>query len=83
MSSHFCTSLLCLKLRTPARASGGEELVEIEFIKLPGTGDRDQFIRHLVGEQPHLRQCAVGAALARIRLRGTLPWRAARRCRSS
>ena len=43
-----------------------EELVEIELVELPGARDRQQFVRHLVGQQAHLRQRAVGVPLAGV-----------------
>ena len=66
MSSHFCTSLLCLNCAPLARARGREELVEVELVELPGARDRQQLVRHLVGEQAHLRQRAVGVPLAGV-----------------
>ena len=71
MSSHFCTSLLCLNCALLARAGCREELVEIELVELPGARDRQQLVRHLIGQQAHLRQRAVGVPLAGV-LRGEL-----------
>ena len=48
-----------------------EERVEVELVELPGARDRQQLVRHLVGEQAHLRQRAVGVPFARV-LRGEL-----------
>ena len=61
---------LVLELRR-SRAGRGEELVEVELVELPGARDRQQLVRHLVGQQPHLRQRAVGVPLAGV-LRGEL-----------
>ena len=49
-----------------ARARRREELVEVELVELPGARDRQQLVRHLVGEQAHLRQRAVGVPLAGV-----------------
>ena len=57
---------LVLELRLAARARCREERVEIELVELPGARDRHQFVRHLVGQQPHLRQRAVGIPLAGV-----------------
>ena len=42
--------------------------VEVELIKLPGPCYRYQFVGHLIGEQPHLRQRTVGIPLAGVPL---------------
>ena len=62
---------LVLELRVVARARRLEERVEVELVELAGAGDRQQLIRHLVGQQAHLRQRAVGIPLAGV-LRGEL-----------
>ncbi|OQA29695.1 MAG: hypothetical protein BWY59_00135 [Verrucomicrobia bacterium ADurb.Bin345] len=54
------------ELRLLARAGGFEERVQIELIELPGARHCHQFVRHLVGEQPHLRQRPVGIPQAWI-----------------
>ena len=48
-----------LELRALTHLSGGEELVKIELVELPGAGDGHQLFRHLIREQPHLRQGAI------------------------
>ena len=45
---------------------GLEERVEIKLVELSGARDRQQLVRHLVGQQAHLRQRAVGVPLARV-----------------
>ncbi len=50
--------MLELRLSAPLRCL--EERVEIKLVELPGACDRQQLIRHLVRQQPHLRQRAVG-----------------------
>ena len=62
---------LVLELRAFARARCLEERVEIELVELPGARDRQQLVRHLVGQQAHLRQRAVGVPFAGV-LRGEL-----------
>jgi hypothetical protein len=54
---------------------GLEKGVEVELVELAAAGDRQQFVRHLIGQQPHLRQRAVGVPLPgcwRRSLLGTL-----------
>ena len=57
---------LVLELRAFARAGRSKELVEIELVELPGARNRQQLIRHLVRQQPHLRQRSVGVPLAGV-----------------
>ncbi len=57
---------LVLELRLRARARCLEERVEIELVELPGARDRQQLVRHLVGQQAHLRQRAVGVPFAGV-----------------
>ena len=42
----------------PARCF--KELVEIELVELPAASNRHQLIRHLICQQPHLWQRAIG-----------------------
>ena len=55
-----------LELRAFARAGRSKELVEIELVELPGARNRQQLIRHLVRQQPYLRQRSVGVPLAGV-----------------
>ncbi len=57
---------LVFELRQHTRARGLEKGVQIKLVKLPGAGDGHQLVRHLIGEQPHLRQRAIGIPLAGI-----------------
>ena len=41
-----------------------EKRIEIKLVELSAARDGQQFLRHLIGEQAHLRQCAIGIALA-------------------
>src|SRR5262245_33387488 len=43
-----------------------EERVQVELVELASARDGEQFVWHLVREQPHLRKCAVGVPLARV-----------------
>ena len=58
----LCASARCL-----------EKCVEIELIELAGAGDGQQFVRHLVGQQAHLRHCAVRVPLVRMLCREFSP----------
>ena len=49
-----------------ASALGGEKFIEIELIEFTTACDGEEFIRHLVSEEPHLWQGAVGVPLAGI-----------------
>jgi hypothetical protein len=60
--------VLCLNCAPAALPGSLEEGVEIELVKLPAARDRQQFIRHLIGEQPHLRHRAVGVPFAGVLL---------------
>ena len=55
-----------LELRLLARARGLKKRVEVELIELSGACDRQQLVRHLVGQQAHLRQRAIGIPLAGV-----------------
>ena len=57
---------LVLELRVCGGAGCGEERVEVELVELSLTGDSEQLVRHLVGEQPHLRQRPVRTPGARL-----------------
>ena len=57
---------LVLELRLAPVPDASKERVEIELVELPGARDRQQFVRHLVGEQAHLRQRAVGVPFAGV-----------------
>ena len=57
---------LVLELCARARAGGGEELVKVELVELALTGDREQLVGHLVGQQAHLRQRPVRVPLAGV-----------------
>ena len=60
----FLYVALVLELRAFARAGGRKEFVEIELVELAGARDRQEFVRHLVGEKTHLRQRAIRVPLA-------------------
>src|SRR5688572_15916377 len=53
-----------LCLRPPALSL--EEGVQVELVELTSARDGEQFVWHLIREQPHLRKCAVGVPLARV-----------------
>src|SRR5665213_2644810 len=55
---------LVLELRALSRARSRKKLVKVELVELSGARDRQQFVRHLVGEQTHLRQCTIRVPLA-------------------
>jgi hypothetical protein len=57
---------LVLELRALSRARSRKELVEVELVELPGARDRQQFVRHLVGKQTHLRQRTIRVPLAGV-----------------
>lgn len=52
-----------LECRCIACAGRGEKGVQVKFVKLSGTGDGQQLVGHLIGQQPHLREGTVGIAL--------------------
>ena len=58
---------LMLELRGFARAGRGEKLVEVKLVKLAAARNGQKFVRHLIRQQPHLRQRTVGVPLTRIR----------------
>src|SRR5436190_2999357 len=53
-----------LRLRPPALSL--EEGVQVELVELASVRDGEQFVWHLVREQPHLRKCAVRVPLVRV-----------------
>ena len=55
-----------LELRAVSRARSRKELVEVELVEFPGARDRQQFVRHLVGKQTHLRQRTIRVPLAGV-----------------
>ncbi|MEQ9566243.1 MAG: hypothetical protein RLN85_10605, partial [Pseudomonadales bacterium] len=57
---------LVLELGFCTGASGRKELVQIELIKLTSARDCQEFIGHLIGQQPHLGQRAIRIPLTRM-----------------
>ena len=66
MSSHFCTSLLCLNCGTRPVPVAAKNSLRSNSSNSPCARDRQQLVRHLVGEQAHLRQRAVRVPLAGV-----------------
>ena len=55
-----------LELRARGCARSREELVEVKLVEFPGTSDRQQLVRHLVGKQTHLRKRSIRAPAAGV-----------------
>jgi hypothetical protein len=55
-----------LEVRFFPLAASRKELVEIELVKLSTARHSQQLVRHLVCQQPHLRQRAIRVPLAGV-----------------